>query len=170
MRTIYIVAVSFLIAAGTHAESKAFGDWIVTTDRDRFTDKTNVVAINFTNDGAVAMRCLAGNLSLALTQARTKYTEGDIFGVDLRIDRQPVVETSGTAVCSDFIEVVDGAAEIIKEIPDGHELTVRIKGKFSQNTILFHLSKAGAKVTSLVAQSCPLDEKPDTAPGKNEKF
>jgi hypothetical protein len=76
MRTIYIVVVSFLIAAGAHAESKAFGDWIVTTDRDRFTDKTNVVAINFTNDGAVAMRCLAGNLSLALTQARTKYTEG----------------------------------------------------------------------------------------------
>lgn len=145
MRTIYIVVVSFLIAAGAHAESKAFGDRIVTTDRDRFTDKTNVVAINFTNDGAVAMRCLAGNLSLALTQARTKYTEGDIFGVDLRIDRQPVVETSGTAVGSDFIEVVDGAAEIIKEIPDGHELTVRIRGSSLKTLSCFISPKRGPR-------------------------
>ena len=143
---------------------------MVNVDRDRFTDKANVVAIHFSNDGAVAMRCLAGKLSLALTQARTKYTEGDVFGVDLRIDRQPVVETSGTAIGSDFIEVVDGAAEIVKEIPDGRELAVRIKGQFSQNTLLFPLSKSTAKVTTFVTEQCPLDATPGTLPEKNQKF
>lgn len=170
MRLLYSILVSFLLTGAAYAKSKTFGDWIVSVDRDRFTDKTNVVAIHFSNDGAVAMRCLAGNLSLALTQARTKYTEGDIFEVDLRIDRQPVVETSGTAIGSDFIEVADGAAEIIKEIPDGRELAVRIRGKFSQNTLLFQLSKNTAKVTAFVTQPCPLAKKPEMSPEKNEKF
>jgi hypothetical protein len=116
------------------------------------------------------MRCLSGNLSLALAQARTKYTEGDTFGVDLRIDRQPVVETSGTAIGSDFIEVVDGAVEIVKEIPEGRELAVRIKGQFSEETLLFQLSKVTPKVAVLVTQPCPLDAKSETPPAKNEKF
>jgi hypothetical protein len=170
MRAVCAVLFTVTLVGGAYAESKAFGDWIVNVDRDRFTDKNNVVAIHFSNDGAVAMRCLAGNLSLALTQARTKYTEGDIFGVDLRIDRQPVVETSGTAIGSEFIEVIDGAAEIIKEIPDGRELAVRIKGQVSQNTLLFQLSKSVAKVTAFVTQSCPINAKPETLPEKGEKF
>lgn len=74
-----------------YAQTRIVGRWIVHTE-------TNVVAIANSPDGGFAVRCLQGNLTLAIMVARTTYEEGETFEITWRVDRKPTVQTHDTAI------------------------------------------------------------------------
>jgi len=164
MRTLYAVLVACVFGGGAHAESRVVGNWRLQIESDRFTDQTNVVALTLNNGGGLAIRCLQGNLSILVSEARTKYEEGDVFSINLRVDRQPVAERYGTAIGATFIEVNEEMPEIIKQIRDGRELAVRIHGKVSFRTLVFSLANVSRALAPLV-KACPLDAAPPKLPG-----
>ena len=88
MRTLYAILIAVLIAGGAQAETKRVGQWIVKAERDPFSDQINVFVMTFNNSGGLAFRCLHGDPSIALNQARAKYQEGDEFEIALRVDRR----------------------------------------------------------------------------------
>jgi hypothetical protein len=156
MRLLWAIFLGALLIGSVHAETKTIGAWIVNTELDRFSDKTNVVAFTINGQGGLGIRCLSGNLTIALTEANTKYQVGDTFGIDLRVDRQPIVTTTGTAISEAIIEVSQPSPEVIKELGDGRELAARISGAVAWNTVVFGLANV-SKAIAPVLKACPLN-------------
>lgn len=131
------------------AQTKSIGRWIVHSE-------TNVVAITNSNLGdGFAVRCLGGDLTLAISEARTSYSEGDTFEIEWRVDRKPITKTKGIAISDGPIEVVDQVVEVIEQLPGARELTVKITSSASAHTLTFSLTNV-TKAIAPVLKMCPL--------------
>jgi hypothetical protein len=142
-----------------HAETKKIGVWQVNVDLDRFSDRINLVASTLNANGFLAIRCLDGIRSIAVAEARKKYQEGDVFDVQLRVDRQSVLQTTGTVIGDTFIEMANPPSDFMKQIMDGRELALRISGQ-SIITLVFKLAGASQIVPPLL-KACPYNIVPD---------
>lgn len=151
----------FVVVGNVAAQTtKVFGNWVVHVYHDRFTDKLNVTALTMKKQGSsTAIRCRDDNLSMTVHEANTQYREGDSFGIALRVDRQPVVETNAIAVNADILEMVDVSPKFISQVRDGRELAMRITGQVSTHELIFSLAGVAKALAPLIAV-CPLDTKP----------
>ncbi|MFA6265968.1 MAG: hypothetical protein WC670_09680 [Pseudolabrys sp.] len=155
-RCLYVsVGCLLLSASAAVAASKVIGNWMVNIEADRFSDSTmNVVAITSGKSGGIlAVRCLGGDLSIAL--GGPKFDTGDKFLIKFRTDKRPVVDTIAVAVSETFVEV-DTTKEMVREMLTAKEYAVRIIGA-SSNDFIFNAGSGAPKALAEVAKACPLE-------------
>ncbi|MCW5693095.1 MAG: hypothetical protein KIT48_12090 [Pseudolabrys sp.] len=137
------------------AAPKVIGNWLLTVEADRFSDAaTNVIALTegTGGDGVLAVRCLRGNLSIAL--GGTKFDTGDKFLVKFRADKNIVIDTTGTAL-SETIMQLDTTHEMVRQMLTAKEYAFRVIGTSSKDFV-FRAGRGAAKVLGEVTKPCPL--------------
>lgn len=143
--------IACLLGSGSaDAQTKSIGRWTVHSE-------TNIVAVTSSNLGdGFAVRCLGGRLTLAVSEARTGYREGDIFEIEWRVDRKPTTKIKGIATSGGPIEIADQAVELIEQLPGARELTMKITNSASAQTLTFSLTNV-TRAIAPVLKMCPLD-------------
>jgi hypothetical protein len=131
------------------AQTRNVGRWIVHSE-------TNVVALtnNILGDG-FAVRCLEGNLTLAVSEARASYKEGDVLEITWLVDRKPIIQAKGITVSDGLVEIIDQVVELVEQLPGSRELKVKISSAGTARNLMFSL----ADVTKAIApalKECPL--------------
>jgi len=137
------------------ATERAIGDWFVSSEADRFAEdgaKTRVIALLANRGGDIlAVRCLAGKLSLALMG---HYTTGDLFLVKFRTDRNAIINTAATAISEKLIEIIT-TPDMVRQMQSGSEYALRVTGEAS-NDFIFRAGRGAAKALGEVTKACPV--------------
>lgn len=135
--------------------SKMIGSWLVETEADRFSKaRTLVIAQTANHLGAyLAVRCISGELSVALGIAR--YKVGDVFSVKFRADTNEVIDTDGIAILENIIQV-DTSPKMIRQMMTAKEYAFRVTG-FASNDVIFRAGRGAAMAIGEVAKACPLE-------------
>jgi hypothetical protein len=89
-------------------------DWMLDIRMDPSTNQTNVGALRENgNHDNLALRCLRGSLSIAISPNGAVLQDGDIYEVALRVDQRDVFKMNGSVVGNDLIEFNDQMSEVI---------------------------------------------------------
>jgi len=150
------IAASLVLSAASVATAaqQRVGDWLVDAEADRFSEeKTTVVALTIADDGALAVRCLRGELSLALLG---KYRTGDLFVVKFRADRNAVIETVAKAISDDVMEIVT-MPRMVRQMLSAREYAFRVMGAAASRDMIFRAGRGAPKAIGAVTKACPLD-------------
>jgi len=147
-------ALALLEPAQADPRRQVIGNWFVTSDADRFGDGVTVVALNVQDANSIALRCLQGELSLAMLG---KYAQGDLFQVKFRVDRWDVIDTVGFAISDSVLQIMT-SPQMVRQMMSGSEYALRVTGTTSTRDYVF---RAGAAARALVpvVKACPLERK-----------
>jgi hypothetical protein len=137
--------------AGAQDQKKLIGNWYVEVDKDRLTEgASKVLAATVQKGNALGIRCFSGKASIALGG---KYKEGDVFGVKIRIDKNPVVNALGTTVSEQVLEIVL-TKDLLRQLVGGKKYAFRVTGA---SATVFRVGNA-KQVLADVVMECPFDE------------
>jgi hypothetical protein len=152
---LYGIALACCVFASAQARTTTkVGTWLLLQEQDVMTDQPNIVATTFNNGGSgFAVRCLHGNKSVAVSEARTRYKEGDTFSVQLRVDRNEVAEVEMTAVADNLLAIDEFDPDFLVQLSSGKQLAVRVTGATSTSTFTFPISGT-MRAISPVLQAC----------------
>jgi hypothetical protein len=146
----------FGAASNAGAGQTTIGNWIVTTEADRFSEGNTVIALTAQEGGLFAVRCIQNTFSLAISNRATagELKEGDLFKIKFRADNLPVVDTIGEAINNSVIEVLT-TPEMRGELTIAREYALRVTS--AAGTTFDSVFKAGfaAKALPPVLRACP---------------
>lgn len=140
------------VGAANAQQPKIVGNWAVQVTPDRFGDGDNVVAITAQNGVAFAVRCLSGDLSGAIMPGE-KLTEGDLFSVKLRADRQPIYETFGKAIGQNIMQIVTEDS-FITQAAGAREIAVRVQTASGTSVQWIFNSAGSTAAIGAVVRAC----------------
>jgi hypothetical protein len=159
LKLVGAVAVS-LSAAITIAQAdnnRMVGNWLINTDRDRFSGDDKIVAMTMDQGAMLAVRCMQKTFTLALRDPNTagELKEGDLFEIKFKADENPVIDTIGDAINSEVIEIA-ATPEMQKELLSAKEYAFRVST--SAGTQFDRVIRAGVASRALVdvVKACPL--------------
>ena len=163
-----VAALGFAISSAQAQEVKQVGSWMVQTQKDRFTDSTNVIALTMNNGGVLAVRCLSPGRHVTVAIRHPDLvkdlTSGERFLVSYKGGKSPVLNTLAEAVGSDMLEVfVTKAMRATFLAAD--EYAFRFQSKSEQFDVVFTAGTA-SKALAPVFDACPPDKDDNTEPGK----
>jgi hypothetical protein len=158
MYRLLITAALYSAVSGAQAqEVKQVGTWMVQTQKDRFTDGTNVMALTINNGGVLAVRCLspARNVTLAIKQPNLvkDLTAGKRYLVSYKGGKSPVLTTLAEAVGTDMLEVFVTTA-MRPTLLTADEYAFRFQGENEQFDVIFEAGTA-SKALPPVLDACP---------------
>lgn len=161
MRVVLIAAFAAAIAGGCAARAQGFekkekiGRWLVTVTEDRFNDKVPIhVAVNVADGDVVAVKCADQQLTLAYRAATSP--KGKDFTIKARVDKNPIVETTGRSVDGQFVQI-EATADLVKQMRAGKETALRVIAEDgSAITSVFRMDGA-AKAFAGLAKDCKVD-------------
>lgn len=162
IRSIFALALVCLGVLPVHADDgvKVIGTWIVSAKDDRFEDGGTFFAMTADGGGeAFAVRCIQKELSIALGKigdSADKLTAGQKFGIKLRVDKQPIIETSGVAISEKLIQA-ETKPEMVKTIRTGKETAVRIENEVGVTATYIFKTMKTEKAFARLAKECKLD-------------
>ncbi len=151
---ISIVAVVLSAAAVAQEQNTVqLGSFLITTQKDPLSGKDTVVASIASGTGVVGFKCSNGALSLVVSDQDHKFTEGDKFDVNVRVDNRDTIDEIGIAISGTQIEVQNNAARIMNQTRAGHIISVGIDGGASLFTITAAFWQPD-KAISMVRKAC----------------
>jgi hypothetical protein len=132
VRLIVIAAsVCCWVAQGLAAE-RTFGEWRVTSDLDRFSGRTTVVASVLADKMTLlVLRCFDQAPSIGIIDHADPagFSAGQVATLNLRADGAPPFEVRAKALSNLLLEFQlsdDEAAQLMKTIAKSNEVTVRV--------------------------------------------
>lgn len=158
-RLVLALAASCALASaggtGFAAETRRSGDWSITVEKDRFEDRTNIYAVVMRGPSGFALRCLFGELSLALIEAGPEpvFHTGDRLAVRLRADRGDVIPLFGSAISDRVAEFATDRADI-DGLRSAREIALRVETKVLRYDIVFPARGTIGAVKSVLS-ACP---------------
>ena len=161
MRLIVIAAALCCWVAQTSAEERTVGEWRVTSDLDRFTGRTTVVASVLAQQMTLlVLRCFDQAPSIGIIDHADPagFSAGQVALLDLRADGSPPVEVRAKALSKLLLEfqLTDAeATELMKTIAKSHEVKVRVPSSAGSVERLFKVTGARDAV-ALVFDACNL--------------
>lgn len=167
-KALVTAALCFAISGAQAQEVKQVGTWMVQTQKDRFTDNTNVMALTINNGGALAVRCLSPGRHVTLAIKNPELvkdlTAGERFLVSFKGGKSPVLNTLADAVGTDMLEVFVTKA-MRPTLLTADEYAFRFQSKDEQFDVIFDAGTA-SKALPPVFTACPPDKDDNTEPGK----
>lgn len=124
------VALSCVVAVPAQAQETTWvGNWMVTTDHDRFSGNPIYIAMTERNRAWLAVRCMEKILDLAITDPVMikGLTPNSILTIYFRADTNPIVTTFGEAVNDHMIEILV-RPEMRRQLITAHEYAFRFNG------------------------------------------
>ena len=101
-----VTVVAVCLSAPVSAEEKMIGNWLVKSDRDRFSGEATVVALSMQHgDEMLALRCLSNGLSFAIHSNVIDGKQGDIYRVKFKGGDHAAEDTIGEALKDSLLEV-----------------------------------------------------------------
>jgi len=151
---IAVLALCSFIPSAAQAEKteKQVGNFSVTAEADAFGDGDKVVAVTVQNGAAIAIRCLEGQLSVAILVG--PVSDDDKYSVKYRIDRKDIVEKDAFPLGGTALEISD-SGQLIKDLPGAKEIAFRVADTTKDvfQTYTFTLRKIDA-VSAEVLNAC----------------
>jgi hypothetical protein len=132
VRLIVIAATLGCWVAQTFAAERTFGEWRVTSDLDRFSGRTTVVASVLADKMTLlVLRCFDRAPSIGIIDHANPagFSTGQLATLNLRADGAPPFEVRAKALSNLLLEfqLSDGeAAQLMKTIAKSNEVTVRV--------------------------------------------
>lgn len=140
--------------------TRIVGSWVVTAKEDRFGDGGSFAAITSDGDSRVlAVRCIQKVLTIAIGligDDPKSLTQGQIFGIKLRTDKEPVMATVGIAITGRLIQV-ETMADMVRTIRKGKETAVRIENEDGVSETVVFKTKDTGRAFARIAEECSLD-------------
>ncbi|MCG6203668.1 hypothetical protein LPW26_03380 [Rhodopseudomonas sp. HC1] len=161
-RVIVLGVVAASLATGSARadyDERVIGDWAASAKEDRFGDGGTYVAVTAEDTMALAVRCLQKQLSIAVIYLGDNPNEaspGGVFKFKLRVDKQPVVETLGTAMSGRAIQLKTTSA-MVSAMRDGKELGLRIESNRGVVTTKIFPIRGARKAFADLSNECPLE-------------
>ncbi len=161
VRLIVIVAALCCWVAQVAAEERNVGEWRVTSDLDRFSGRTTVVASVLADKMTLlVLRCFDQAPSIGIIDHADPagFSTGQFATLNLRTDGSPPVEVRAKALSNLLLEfqLSDAeAAQLMKIIAKSNEVTVRVPSSGGTVDRLFKVTGAHDAVAS-VFDACNL--------------
>jgi hypothetical protein len=132
--------------------------WQVSIDKDRFGGPAKVIARTQKDNWMLAVRCLHGELSVAMIEAtlrQGRFSEGMEINVKFKADNKEVVEAEATGL-DDRMFQVNESDEIVRAMRGAREYAFRIT---YATTTYDRIFPGGAdQAIAQVLKECPLAE------------
>ena len=158
-----IWATSTLAAvAQTPAIKKRFPGWEVEVEKDRFGGPSRVVAVTVKDATGLAVRCLRGELSLAViefTFGQGRFNEGLLLDVKFRADGKEIIESKAFALDDKGFQL-EKSHSLVRTMLGSKEYALRISYRGTTYDRIFP-ARGGDKAIVEMLKECPLDEKAD---------
>jgi hypothetical protein len=161
VRLIVIAAtLGYWLTQGLAAE-KTFGEWRVTSDLDRFSGRTTVVASVLADKMTLlVLRCFDQAPSIGIIDHADPagFSVGQLATLNLRADGSPPLEVRAKALSNLLLEfqLSDGeAARVMKAIANSNEVTIRVPSGAGSIERLFKVTGARDAVAT-VFDACNL--------------
>ena len=141
-----------------NADDTTIGSWQFSSEQSAFKEGASTT-IAFTRDGgtAVALRCLQGDLSIAISDGggilRTgPYTPGETAQIKFRVGVGEIVERSATAINDSALQI-DDVADLIRQIGLSTNFAFQLTRHGIQSEHSFH-TRGNGKVADKILKSC----------------
>jgi hypothetical protein len=157
---VIIAAFCWWVAQGSAAE-RTVGEWRVTSDLDRFSGRTTVVASVLADQMTLlVLRCFDQAPSIGIIDHADPagFSTGEFATLDIRADGSPPVEVRAKALSKLLLEFQltdDQAAALMKTIAKSNEVAVRVPSAGGNVQRLFKVTGAHDAV-ALVFDACNL--------------
>ena len=149
------ILIAVMPALGDRARGETIGNFAVQFDVDRFTSKPEVIAVTSNAYGTLALRCLAGERSVAIGDASLEMSPGEVLAVKFRADKKPASEISATALNAHLAQVGSvGSAMVLGELLGASEIAFRITSQTETHDLVFELQSTTDAVRA-VYDACP---------------
>jgi hypothetical protein len=151
-----LVASVISLSSASADTYKSFKGWVAKIEDNRFDDTANVMAASVQNGFVLAIRCIGGQRSVALTDLSTsagRYAERDILLVKFRADKKPILDTGAMALDDKMIQFADTDA-MMEQMAGAKELAFRLEFKGASLDRVFAAGDV-SKAISLVSSKCP---------------
>lgn len=157
-RSVRLWMLAILIGAISSAASRAdpvkttLGNFIIQTDKDPFSDGSNVVAMAMQGTDVVAIRCVQNTLSVAIAGEDHPLEAGGTFPVKFRADSKEIIDVTGTAINTSILEL-DDSDKLVDELNGAKSVSFRVSGATASYTFTVPL-KQSDKAVALVKKAC----------------
>ncbi len=161
VRLIVIAATLCCWVAQVAAAERTIGEWRVTSDLDRFSGRTTVVASVLADKMTLlVLRCFDQAPSIGIIDHADPagFSAGQFAMLNLRADGSPPVEVRAKALSNLLLEFQlsdDEAAQLMKTIAKSNQVTVRVPSSAGTVERLFKVTGAHDAVAS-VFDACNL--------------
>lgn len=165
-----IARIFVLLMIASHVSKPAFaqnkdgqrivGDWLVTSQEDRFEEGGTYIAMAGDGGGhLLGVRCIQKKLSLAFMNVGSDPKPlriGDIFAFKIRTDKKPVFETMGKAINDRLIELVT-TKEVVRDMRAGSETALRIESVAGVSNTTVFKTRGAKQAFAVIEKDCPLE-------------
>jgi hypothetical protein len=161
VRLIVVVVALCCWVAQVEAEERSIGEWRVTSDLDRFSGRTTVVASVLADKMTLlVLRCFDQAPSIGIIDHADPagFSAGQVATVNLRADGSPPLEVRAKALSNLLLEfqLSDGeAAQLMKTIAKSNQVMVRVPSAAGNVERLFKVTGAHDAVAT-VFDACNL--------------
>lgn len=157
---VVVVAAGLFSMAALAEQRRIVGDWIITSNRDRFSGGMTVVAATMQDGALFAARCIQGIFTLAIADpaATGSFKGGDVFQVKFRADNLDVIDTVGDAINDEVVEILPSGA-MRGELAEAREYALRITTPIGSQFDRVFRAGAASRALVDVFKACPADDK-----------
>lgn len=139
--------------AADQQQKRIVGDWLLSIDNDPFHHGAlNVIVLTVQGNDAMAIRCIAGDPSIALNG---DYETGAKFSILFRVDRNPIIEATGTAVSAKLLAFTM-TGPMLKQMIEGKEYSLRVTDSTTNIKKVFAAGQAAEALIDVVRE-CPFE-------------
>ncbi len=162
MKRIVLAALACAAVTSAQAEPvrKIVGNWIVSSEEDRFGEGGTYVAMTLDDTAnAFGVRCIERQLTLALmpgTATDEPLEKGQQFSIKLRTDKGPVQDLKGGAINARLIQM-EATPELVRMVRGGKETALRYETERGTSRTLVFTTRDNAKAFARVASECKVD-------------
>jgi hypothetical protein len=156
MFALTLAALPVVAIAGTPTDT--IGSWEFSSEQSAFKEgASTAIAVTFDGGMAVALRCLRGNLSVAILSGggilrAGEYTEGETFQVRFRVGSGAIEEYKVTAISDSLLQLHD-SADLIRQIGQSSNFAFQLNRRGIQSEHSFH-TRGNGKVADKILKSC----------------
>lgn len=144
--------------ATTATESRRkVGAWDLRTERDRFSDETNVIATTRRGPMFLAVRCLQGERSIAIGDtsfAEAPFRPEQKLTVMLRFDDGAIERFRGVALNQRVLQLLDSGS-FVPRVADTKEVAARLTTEAGASFDFVFPTNGGGAVVSAIRRVCP---------------
>jgi len=160
MRGFAALAFCAAFATPAAAEDKVVGDWLISTEKDRFSTasgSTKTIAARSSGDNLLGVRCFPDGISLMLVDLRggiSQYTQGANAIIKFRADDKSVIEAIGGATSNNAMQLSNGR-EMLNQMLGAKEYAFRIIYQGVTSDVIFSAGKGAKAALETISKACP---------------
>jgi hypothetical protein len=141
-------------SGGAWAYDGIVGDWIVHTERDRFSGGERVIGARVGEIGVLMVRCLNEQRSIAVKAFTAPFGQSDeLFPIKFKVDDHEAMVSLAEPLDSSTVEILVRPG-MLEQIADGQELALRFETARVRFDQTYQIGKGAARVVAMVAKAC----------------